>query len=160
MKSFFRKRKHPHNLRSRKNAHSTPTSKVRVCVECHLPFDEDKIAPELRRGTKPQEGTRPEPLESSQNDSEGCRWTTLEPVEISVVSNNKESYNVLARPVLANSLNTEKEDLFEKDNQEGKQTDTEAFTENTFAAGGRQVPVITSPVNSTDSELNAFGAEG
>lgn len=163
----FWKRKSPYDLRSRKNKHSTPKPKVDACVECDLPFDEDKIAPELRRVPIAKEGTSPEPLEICQKDAEGFNKTDLEPVDISVDSNSDESYSVLAPPVLSSSTDTEEENNSEKEKEKeeqniigevgatgGKQIPVsttpfagERTTANTISAGGQQVPVINSPAD-------------
>ena len=120
----FWKRKSPYDLRSRKNKHSTPKPKVDACVECDLPFDEDEIAPELRRVPIAKEGTSPEPLEIYQKDAEGFNKTDLEPVDISVDSNSDESYSVLAPPVLSSSTDTEEENNSEKEKEQEKENRT------------------------------------
>ena len=95
MPKFFSRRKEPYNLRSRSKNQSTPKSKVDACVECDLPFDESKIAPELRRGPVAEEGTSSEPLEPSHKTSVGFNTTNLEPVDISVDSDSDDSLSAL-----------------------------------------------------------------
>ena len=92
MPKFFTKRKERCNLRSRSKNQSTPKSKV----ECDLPFDEPKIAPELRRGPVTKEGTSSELLEPSHKNSVGFDKTNLVPVDISVVSDSDDSLSALA----------------------------------------------------------------
>ena len=96
MPKFFSKRKERCNLRSRSKNQSTPKSKVDTCVECDLPFDESKIAPELRRGPVTKEGTSSELLEPSHKNSVGFDKTNLVPVDISVVSDSDDSLSALA----------------------------------------------------------------
>ena len=96
MPKFFSKRKEPYNLRSRSKNQSTPKSKVDACVECDLPFDESKIAPELRRGPVTKEGTSSDLLEPSYKNSVGFDKTSLVPVDISVVSDSDDSLSALA----------------------------------------------------------------
>ena len=82
------KRKKPYNLRSSKQLKtSTPRAKVDACVECDLPFDENTIAPELRRvqpHTKKDSATAQETANSPETDVNSGNKTTLEPVDISV----------------------------------------------------------------------------
>ena len=96
MPKFFTKRKERCNLRSRSKNQSTPKSKVDACVECDLPFDESKIAPELRRGPVTKEGTSSDLLEPSHKNSVGFDKTSLVPVDISVVSDSDDSLSALA----------------------------------------------------------------
>ena len=96
MPKFFSRRKEPYNLRSRSKNQSTPKSKVDACVECDLPFDESKIAPELRRGPVTKEGTSSDLLEPSHKNSVGFDKTSLVPVDISVVSDSDDSLSALA----------------------------------------------------------------
>ena len=96
MPKFFTKRKERCNLRSRSKNQSTPRSKVDACVECDLPFDESKIAPELRRGPVTKEGTSSDLLEPSHKNSVGFDKTSLVPVDISVVSDSDDSLSALA----------------------------------------------------------------
>ena len=91
MPKFFTKRKEPYNLRSRGKNQNTPKSKVDACVECDLPFDESKIALELRRGPVAKERTNSELLEPSHKNSVGFNKTNLEPVDISVDSDSDDS---------------------------------------------------------------------
>ena len=110
-----------------------------------MPFDETKIAPELRRGPIKKQGTSSEPLES-RKDSEDKK--NLEPVDISVEeSNSEDSFSVLAPPCLSNPAENKKH--LEK----GKEK--ENCTENAFTTGGQPVPVSTSPVNSEDNTPSA-----
>ena len=69
MPKFFTKKKERCNLRSRSKNQSSPKSKVDTCVDCDLPFDESKIAPELRRGPVTKEWTSSELLEPSHKNS-------------------------------------------------------------------------------------------
>ena len=89
------KRKEPYNLRSRSKNQSTPKSKVDACVECDLLFDESKIAPELRHGPVTNKGTSSELLEPSHKNFVGFNKTNLEPVDISVDSDNDDSLSAL-----------------------------------------------------------------
>ena len=79
MPSFFRKKREPYHLRSRRNARNTPAKKVDACVECDLPFDESKIAPELRRGPVARRQTSPETSDTGEENSEGVNKTNVEP---------------------------------------------------------------------------------
>ena len=66
---------------------STPRAKVDACVQCDLPFDENTIAPELRRvqpHTKRDSATAQETENSTVNDADPVNKTSLEPVDISV----------------------------------------------------------------------------
>ena len=91
MSRFFTKRKGPYNLRSRSKNQSAPKSKVDACVEWDLPFDESKIAPDLRHGPVAKGGTSSELLEPSRKNSIGFNKTNLEPVDISVDSDSDDS---------------------------------------------------------------------
>ena len=95
MPKFFTKKKERCNLRSRSKNQSTPKSKVDACVECDLPFDESKVAPELRRGPVNKEGTSSDLLEPSHKNSVGFDKTSLVPVDISVVSDSDDSLSAL-----------------------------------------------------------------
>ena len=108
MPKFFTKRKERCNLRSRSKNQSSPKSKVDTCVECDLPFDESKIAPELRRGPVTKEGTSSDLLEPSHKNSVGFDKTSLVPVDISVVSDSDDSLSVLASGVSELSQNLRK----------------------------------------------------
>ena len=154
----FWKRKSPYDLRSRKNKHSTPKPKVDACVECDLPFDEDEIAPELRRVPIAKEGTSPEPLEIYQKDAEGFNKTDLEPVDISVDSNSDESYSVLAPPVLSSSTDTEEENNSEKEKEQEKEKQN--IIGEVGATGGKQVPVSTTPFAGEGTTANTISAGG
>ena len=96
MPKFFTKRKERCNLRSRSKNQSTPKSKVDACVECDLPFDESKVAPELRRRPVTKEGNSSDLLEPSHKNSVGFDKTSLVPVDISVVSDSDDSLSALA----------------------------------------------------------------
>ena len=154
----FWKRKSPYDLRSRKNKHSTPKPKVDACVECDLPFDEDEIAPELRRVPIAKEGTSPEPLEICQKDAEGFNKTDLEPVDISVDSNSDESYSVLAPPVLSSSTDTEEGNNSEKEKE--KEKEKQNIIGEVGATGGKQVPVSTTPFAGEGTTANTISAGG
>ena len=91
MPSLFRKRKEPYSLRSRKNAQSTPKSKVDACVECDLPFDESKITPELRRQQIPGIEKSSRVSEAHPENADRLNKTNLEPVDISVEPSHEES---------------------------------------------------------------------
>ena len=108
MPKFFTKRKERCNLRSRSKNQSTPKSKVDTCVECDLPFDEPKIAPELRRGPVTKEGTSSELLEPSHENSVGFDKTNLVPVDISVDSDSDDSLSALASAASEPSQNLKK----------------------------------------------------
>ena len=109
MPKFFTKRKERCNLRSRsKNQSCTPKSKVDACVECDLPFDESKVAPELRRGPVTKEGTSSDLLEPSHKNSVGFDKTSLVPVDISVVSDSDDSLSALASAASEPSQNLKK----------------------------------------------------
>ena len=112
-----------------------------ACVECDLPFDEDKIAPELRCVPIAKEGTSSEPLELCQKDAEGFNKTDLEPVDLSVDSNSDESYSLLAPPALSSSRDTEEQNNSQKEKEKGKRN----VTEEVGVAGGKQVSVSTMP---------------
>ena len=108
MPKFFSRRKEPYNLRSRSKNQSTPKSKVDACVECDLPFDESKIAPELRRGPVTKEGTSSDLLEPSHKNSVGFDKTSLVPVDIRVVSDSDDSLSALASAASELSQNLRK----------------------------------------------------
>ena len=148
MPSFFRKRREPYNLKSRRNERNTPAKKVHACVECDLPFDESKIAPELRRGPVARKQTSPEISNTCQENSEGAYKTNLEPLDISIDSNSDVSLSVLVPPCPSSPRDTGEENHLE--NEKPKRTREENFTENVCATGGQQVPVSTSPVNSNN----------
>ena len=158
MPSFFRKRRQPYNLRNRRNTQSTPAAKVDTCVECDLPFDESKIAPELRRGPVTREETSPETSDTCDKNFERFNKTNLEPVDISIDSNSEDSLSVLVPLYLSSPTDTEEGNHLENEKQ--KRTGEEDFTENSFATGGQQVPVSTSPVNSNERTPNAFSFGG
>jgi len=81
----------------------------------------------------------------------------LEPVDISVDSNSEDSFSVLPQPDLSKPVDIEEESHLEKEKQ--KEKGTENITENAFAAG-QQLPVSTSPVNSTDNTAHVFVTGG
>ena len=139
MPKFFTKRKERCNLRSRSNNQSTPKSKVDTCVECDLPFDESKIAPELRRGPVTKEGTSSELLEPSHKNSVRFDKTNLVPVDISVDSDSDDSLSALASGASELSQNLRKNFIQKKKEKEN-------CTDNIFATGSQRVPASTSPV--------------
>ena len=71
------------------NKSSNPKSKVDACVECDLPFDKSKIAPELRRKqtreeTEPKVSeTRPEEVVSPNQTNLGG-WFSESPLFVIV----------------------------------------------------------------------------
>ena len=144
MPKFFSRRKEPYNLRSRSKNQSTPKSKVDACVECDLPFDESKIAPELRRGPVAKEGTSSEPLEPSHKNSVRFNKTNLEPVDISVDSDSDDSLSALDPRRLRALVESEEE--LSSENEREKEKEKENCTDNIFATGSQQVPASTSPV--------------
>ena len=144
MPKFFSRRKEPYNLRSRSKNQSTPKSKVDACVECDLPFDESKIAPELRRGPVAKEGTSSELLEPSHKNSVGFNKTNLEPVDISVDSDSDDSLSALDPRRLRALVESEEE--LSSENEREKEKEKENCTDNIFATGSQQVPASTSPV--------------
>lgn len=81
----------------------------------------------------------------------------MEPVDISVYSNSEDSFSVLPQPDLSKPVDIEEESHLEKEKE--KEKGTENITENAFAAG-QQLPVSTSPVNSTDNTANIFVTGG
>ena len=123
MPKFFSERKEPYNLRSRSKNQSTPKSKVDTCVECDLPFDESKIAPELRRGPVAKEGTSSEPLEPSHKNSVGFNKTNLEPVDSSVDSDSDDSLSALD-PRRLRALVESEEELY-SENERDKEKEQE-----------------------------------
>ena len=156
MPKIYWKRPSPYEFRKRKNKHSTSKPKVDACVECDLPFDENEIAPELRRGQNVKEGTSSEPLEPCQKDAEGFDKTNLEPVDISVESNSEDSYSVLTPPVLSSPTDTEEENHLETEKEKEKQN----ITEELGATGGKQVPVSTTPFAGKIPTANTPSAGG
>ena len=146
MPKFFSRRKEPYNLRSRSKNQSTPKSKVDACVECDLPFDESKIAPELRRGPVAKEGTSSEPLEPSHKNSVRFNKTNLEPVDISVDSDSDDSLSALDPRRLRALVESEEELSSENEREKEKEKEKENCTDNIFATGSQQVPASTSPV--------------
>ena len=146
MPKFFSKRKEPYNLRNRSKKQSTPKSKVDACVECDLPFDESKIAPELRRGPIAKEGTSSELLEPSHKTSVGFNKTNLEPVDIRVDSDSDDSLSALDPRRLRALVESEEELYSENEREKEKERQRENCTCNIFATGSQQVPASTSPV--------------
>ena len=144
MPKFFSRRKEPYNLRSRSKNQSTPKSKVDACVECDLPFDESKIAPELRRGPVAKGGTSSELLEPSQKNSVRFNKTNLEPEDISVDSDSDDCLSALDPRRLRTLVECE-EELY-SENEIEKEKEQENCTDNIFATSSQQVPASTSPV--------------
>ena len=149
MPKFFSRRKEPYNLRSRSKNQSTPKSKVDACVECDLPFDESKIAPELRRGPVVKEGTSSEPLEPSHKSSVRFNKTNLEPVDISVDSDSDDSLSALDPRRLRALVESEEE--LSSGNEREKEKEKENFTDSIFATGSQQVPASSSPATGSTS---------
>ena len=135
MPKFFSERKEPYNLRSRSKNQSTPKSKVDACVECDLPFDESKIAPELRRGPVAKEGTSSEPLEPSHKNSVGFNKTNLEPMDISVDSDSDDNLSALDQRCLRAIVESEEELYSENEREKEKEKTKENCTDNIFATG-------------------------
>ena len=75
-------------------------------------------------------------------------------MDISTDSSSEDSLSVLLPPCRSSPTDTEGENHLENEKQ--KRTGKENFTENAFATGGKQVPVSTSPVNSSIRIPNAF----
>ncbi|KAL9972507.1 hypothetical protein ACROYT_G018827 [Oculina patagonica] len=184
MPKLFRKKKKPYNSRSQKKLYGTsrPKLKIDVSVEGDLPFDEEDIAPELRREQITREEARPD-------DADPINKTSLEPVDISVEPSPEENCTSLSDPPIhfqrdhcsraEDNIGLENQDTSEsesepdepntrkpeKENEKreentaengleagGKQipvttTPGKSYTSNTFSAGGQQVPVITSPAD-------------
>ena len=109
-----------------------------------MPFDESKIAPELRRGPVAKEGTSSEPLEPSHKNSVGFNKTNLEPVDISVDSDSDDSLSALD-PRRLRALVESEEELY-SENERDKEKEQENCTDNIFATDSQQVPASTSPV--------------
>ena len=111
-----------------------------------MPFDESKIAPELRRGPVAKEGTSSEPLEPSHKNSVGFSKTNLEPVDISVDSDSDDSLSALDPRRLRALVESEEELYSENEREKEKEKEQENCTDNIFATGSQQVPTSTSPV--------------
>ena len=109
-----------------------------------MPFDESKIAPELRRGPVAKEGTSSEPLEPSHKNSVRFNTTNLEPVDISVDSDSDDSLSALDPRRLRALVESEEE--LSSENEREKEKEKENCTDNIFATGSQQVPASTSPV--------------
>ena len=109
-----------------------------------MPFDESKIAPELRRGPVAKEGTSSEPLEPSHKNSVRFNKTNLEPVDISVDSDSDDSLSALDPRRLRALVESEEE--LSSENEREKEKEKENCTDNIFATGSQQVPASTSPV--------------
>ena len=84
-----------------------------------LPFDESKIAPELRRGPVSTEGTSSELLEPSHKNSVGFDKTNLVPVDISVDSDSDDSLSALASGASELSQNLRKNFIQKKKGKRG-----------------------------------------
>ena len=153
MPKFFTKRKEPYNLWSRSKNQSTPKSTVDACVKCDLPFDESKIAPELRRGPVANEGTSSELLEPSHKNYVGFNKTYLEPVDISVDSDSDDSLSALD-PRRLRALVESEEELYsenEREKEKEKEKETENCADNIFTTGSQQLPASTSPATGSTS---------
>ena len=104
-----------------------------------MPFDESKIAPELRRRPVTKDGTSLELLEPSHKNSVGFDKTSLVPVDISVVSDSDDSLSALASGASELSQNLRKNFIQKKKKREN-------CTDNIFATGSQRVPASMSPV--------------
>ena len=113
-----------------------------------MPFDESKIAPELRRGPVTKEGTSSDLLEPSHKNSVGFDKTSLVPVDISVVSDSDDSLSALASGASELSQNL-------RNNFTQKKKKKENCTDNIFATGSQRVPASTSPVTGNISPLSS-----
>ena len=139
MPKFFTKRKEHYNLRSR----------IDACVKYDLPFNESKIAPELRRGPVTKKGTSSELLEPSHKNSVGFHKTNLEPVDISVDSDSDGTLGALD-PRRLRALEESEEELYsENEREKEKEKTKENCTDNIFATGSKQIPASMSPPVST-----------
>ena len=114
-----------------------------------MPFDESKIAPELRRGSVAKEGTSSEPLEPSHKNSVRFNTTNLESVDISVDSDSDDSLSALDPRRLRALVESEEE--LSSENEREKQKEKENCTDNIFATGSQQVPASTSPATGSTS---------
>ncbi|CAH3016461.1 unnamed protein product [Porites evermanni] len=137
MPKFFTKRKEPYNLRSWNKNQSTLKSKVDASVECDLPFDESKIAPELRHGPVTKKITSSELLEPSHKNSVGFNKTNLEPVDISVDSDSDDNLSALDQRRLRAIVESEEELYSENEREKEKEKTKENCTDNIFATGIR-----------------------
>ena len=135
MPKFFTKRKEPYNLRSWNKNQSTLKSKVDASVECDLPFDESKIAPELRHGPVTKKITSSELLEPSHKNSVGFNKTNLEPVDISVDSDSDDNLSALDQRRLRAIVGSEEELYSENEREKEKEKTKENCTDNIFATG-------------------------
>ena len=180
MSKLFRRKLKPCNLRSQKLLYgtSTPKKKVDVAVECDLPFDESKIAPELRR--KPRAGVENCSGKSParQENADRVNKTNLELVDISVEPSHEEetSSSDVATEFQRAHCSREKvrvglevQDISDpddfcngKNSEKGKQKEKveENIKENNHSAGGQQVPTTTTPVSGDQFTDNAFRAGG
>ena len=86
-----------------------------------MPFDESKIAPELRRGPVAKEGTSSEPLEPSHKNSVRFNKTNLEPVDISVDSDSDDSLSALDPRRLRALVESEEELSSENEREKEKE---------------------------------------
>ena len=114
-----------------------------------MPFDESKIAPELRHGPVAKEGTSSELLEPSHKNSAGFNKTNLEPVDISVDSDSDDSLSALDPRRLRALVESEEE--LSSENEREKEKEKENCTDNIFATGSQQVPASTSPATGSTS---------
>ena len=100
-----------------------------------MPFDESKIAPELRRGPVTKEGTSSELLEPSHKNSVGFNKTNLEPVDISVDSDSDDNLSALDQRRLRAIVESEEELYSENEREKEKEKTKENCTDNIFATG-------------------------
>ena len=114
-----------------------------------MPFDESKIAPELRRGPVAKEGTSSEPLEPSHKNSVRFNKTNLEPVDISVDSDSDDSLSALDPRRLRALVESEEE--LSSENEREKEKEKENFTDSIFATGSQQVPASSSSATGSTS---------
>ena len=87
MKRLFKKKSKPYYLRSQKHLYQyscagTPRSKGDACVSCDLPFDENDIAPELRKEDSSVD--TPDSRREKEEESPSANRTNLETVDISI----------------------------------------------------------------------------
>ena len=102
-----------------------------------MPFDESKIAPELRHGPVTKKITSSELLEPSHKNSVGFNKTNLEPVDISVDSDSDDNLSALDQRRLRAIVESE-EELYsenEREKEKEKEKTKENCTDNIFATG-------------------------
>ncbi|KAL9988254.1 hypothetical protein ACROYT_G002679 [Oculina patagonica] len=122
-----------------------PKPKIDASVTCDLPFEENDIAPELRRAPiTNEERSSLEQSGLSQEGAEGLNKTNLTPVDISVDSESDGCYRILTPPVPSSSTDSEKGHSSEKEKEKRKQKRTVNIKKKTFTTSGQQVPVSTS----------------